>query len=60
VDFALSVVGMGLVGWLLDRWLGWSPWLTLGFALVGLIGGFYRFLKEATRLSAGPRNRHKP
>ena len=30
-------VGLGIfVGWLLDRWLGTSPWLLLVFTLLGI------------------------
>lgn len=32
-------------GWLLDRWLGTRPWLTLAGALTGLAVGFYNFIQ---------------
>lgn len=43
---AFELVGapllMGLVGFFLDRWLGFTPVLTIVFALWGLIGGALR------------------
>lgn len=45
-----AVVGVG-GGYLLDRWLGTSPWLMLGLSLLGIGVGFYGFLHEMTRLS---------
>lgn len=45
-----AVVGVG-GGYLLDRWLGTSPWLMLGLSLLGIGVGFYGFLHEMNRLS---------
>lgn len=45
-----AVVGVG-GGYLLDGWLGTSPWLMLGLSLLGIGVGFYGFLHEMTRLS---------
>ena len=42
----LIVVFMG-IGWLLDRWWGTSPWLTLSLAVVGVVGGLYKAALEA-------------
>ena len=43
---AVELVGapllFGLLGWLLDHWLGWSPVLTILFGLYGLGGGILR------------------
>lgn len=50
-NFAVAVGGMGLVGYFLDRWLGTRPWLLLTFLLLGLVGGFYNFVRDA--LAAG-------
>jgi len=36
-----SCVGLGVfLGWLLDRWLGTSPWLILVFSLLGVAAAF--------------------
>jgi F0F1-type ATP synthase assembly protein I len=43
---AVEMVGapllFGLLGFLLDRWLGWFPVLTVILSLYGLIGGMLR------------------
>ena len=43
---AVELVGAPLLfafaGWLLDRWLGWSPVLTIILGLYGLGGGVLR------------------
>ena len=48
-NFAFGVVGMVLIGWVLERfvWPKASPWIIIGFACAGLIGGGHRFVKEA-------------
>ena len=50
-----AIVTMGVLGWLLDRWLGTEPWLTIGGLGFGLIAGMYRFFRTAiavTRVDA--------
>ena len=47
--FALAQVGLEMVapivvGLLLDRWLGWMPWLTVLGAVVGFGGGMIHLL----------------
>lgn len=46
-----SLVGGGLIGYLLDRWLHTSPWLMLVFGLLGFIGGFRGVLQSLTQRS---------
>ena len=64
IEFALGPVVFGGVGWLLDRWLGTAPILTIVLAIVGVVASFlrtwYRYdaemkLKEA----AGPWNKQR-
>jgi F0F1-type ATP synthase assembly protein I len=38
IDLALTPVVFGLVGWLIDRVAGTSPWFTIGVAAVGVVG----------------------
>jgi F0F1-type ATP synthase assembly protein I len=50
-NFAFSVMAAGLLGWALQTWLlkSAAPWpLVIGLAL-GLILGFYRFIREALK-----------
>ena len=54
-NFAFAVMGMGGIGWLVQKyWLvNAAPWPMLaGFAL-GLIGGFYQFVRDAMRAEQG-------
>ena len=37
----------GLIGWLLDRWLGTEPWLLVAGVVLGAVLGFYLVVKRA-------------
>lgn len=42
-------LGAMLIGWLLDRWLGTTPWAMLGMLLLGFVSAFvqiWRISKE--------------
>ena len=56
-ELAASVVGMLLIGYFLDEHFKTSPWLLLIGAGVGLIGGFFNFIKELQRLSKAGQKR---
>ena len=49
-ELAASVAGMLLVGYFLDEHFNTSPWLLLAGAAIGMIGGFYNFIKEVQKL----------
>lgn len=57
VELAAAVLGMTLLGYLLDRWLSTSPWLLVSFAIMGIVGGTYNFLKAALRESGAAQKR---
>ena len=38
-------------GWLLDKWLGTSPWLVVAGLLVGTVIGFYEFIRIMSRVN---------
>jgi ATP synthase protein I len=40
-----GILGLGLLGYGLDRWLGTSPWLLLSGLLIGMVVGFYELYK---------------
>lgn len=42
-----SLVGGALIGWLLDHWLGTSPWLLLTCLALGIGAGFRNIIKMA-------------
>ena len=46
IEMAGSVVVALFLGDYLDRRLGTSPWLTVGFVLGGMVGGLLRVVKE--------------
>ena len=48
--FAGVVAGLGL-GWLLDRWLGTTPWLMAAGLVLGAAAGFYELWRMISRLS---------
>ncbi|MBA3653634.1 MAG: AtpZ/AtpI family protein [Actinobacteria bacterium] len=58
---AVELVGapmlFGFAGWALDRWLGWSPVLTVVFGLWGLVGGalraYYAYVAKMSAQEAG-------
>ena len=56
INFVAYVVAGGFLGGLIDYWQGTSkPWFLLGGLILGLVYGFYKFIREA--LAA---NRPKP
>ncbi len=50
LEFIVSILLFTGGGWLLDRWLGTSPWFLIAGMGVGLFGGVYRLLREARAL----------
>lgn len=47
-----SVIGVGGVGWLFDRWLGTRPWILVAGLVLGAVVGFYQFIRLTAKLSA--------
>lgn len=54
LQFALTFLGMGLVGWWLDQRLGSGPWLLIAGIVLGAAGGMYSL---AVKLDALGRSR---
>ena len=48
--FAAVLAGL-IVGWLLDRWLGTSPWLLITGIILGAAAGFYELIRSASKIS---------
>ena len=44
-------LGGGIVGWLLDRWLGTTPWLMLVLMFLGFAGGVYSVFQTSSNRS---------
>jgi ATP synthase protein I len=51
LSFVLSTVTMLGLGWVLDRWLGTSPWLVVAGIVLGAGVGFYQFIRLLSRIS---------
>jgi ATP synthase protein I len=47
------IVGGVLLGYLLDGWLGTSPWLSVTGLIVGTISGFTGFWRILKRMDGG-------
>jgi ATP synthase protein I len=45
-----SVVTMLGLGWLLDRWLGTTPWLMVAGIVLGSALGLYEFVRLTSRM----------
>jgi F0F1-type ATP synthase assembly protein I len=45
-----SVVFLLIVGWILDSFLGTSPWCLVGGVVVGSVLGFYQFFKITSQI----------
>jgi len=48
--FAAVVAGL-IAGWLLDRWLGTSPWLLVTGIILVTGAGFYELIRSASKIS---------
>lgn len=51
LSLVFSVLSMLLVGWALDRWLDTEPYLIITGIVLGMVVGFYQFIKLISRLS---------
>jgi len=50
-EFAFGIVGMILLGWLIDRWLDSGPVGILVGAGLGIVGGGYNFIRQAQKMN---------
>lgn len=57
LDFLFTIGAAGLLGWLLDRWQGWSPYGLLIGLLIGFIAATARIIQ---RTSSDDRHRNRP
>lgn len=46
-ELVAGVLVGGLIGWLLDRWLGTSPWGLIVFVLLGFAAGVLNVMRAA-------------
>lgn len=46
----VSVISLCGVGWVLDRWLGTTPYLLVVGIVLGAVIGFYQFIRLTSKL----------
>ena len=51
LSIVFSVASLLGVGWVLDRWLGTSPWLAVTGIVLGAVVGFYQFIRLISKVS---------
>ena len=51
LSMVYGTIGFALLGLLIDWWAGTSPWFVIGLAMLGLVVGMYRFIREAQALN---------
>jgi ATP synthase protein I len=49
--FSSNILGGILIGYLLDRWLGTDPWLTIMGIVLGLTGAIIGLIRVLNRLN---------
>lgn len=49
-------LGGGILGWLLDRWLGTAPWLMLGLLFLGFAGGMFNVVRISNKQTGASRS----
>ncbi|MBS0186502.1 MAG: AtpZ/AtpI family protein [Planctomycetes bacterium] len=52
LDFVFTIIGGLVIGWLLDRWMGFRPWGTLGGLAGGFVFAFIRIVRHTQRVEA--------
>lgn len=52
VEMVAGLVFGGVVGWLLDSWLGTRPWFLIVFFLLGCAAGLNSAIRAARRINA--------
>ena len=53
-EFVAGIIAGGGLGWLLDRWLGTSPWGLIVFLMLGFAAGTFNVVRAAGAGQAGP------
>lgn len=52
VEFAVGTAGGGFIGWLLDGWLGTTPWLMLVFLMLGFAAGMLNMIRVSRQVKS--------
>jgi ATP synthase protein I len=54
-EFVAGIIAGGGLGWVLDRWLGTSPWGLIVFLMLGFAAGTFNVVRAAGAGQAGPK-----
>ncbi|MDH3744726.1 MAG: AtpZ/AtpI family protein [Acidobacteriota bacterium] len=57
MELTAAVIGATLLGFWIDRRLESEPWGVVIGALVGIVGGLYNFVRQASRAAQSTRDR---
>ena len=52
LELGLTMIAWSVIGYLLDRWLETTPWLTMAGVLIGMVSLFIQLVRAAKRSSA--------
>src|ERR1043166_1452543 len=52
LELVVGVAFGGVVGWLLDRWLGTRPWLMIALVVLGFAAGIRNAVRTASQMEA--------
>jgi len=53
LEIPSTIVGSIIVGYLIDRWLGTSPWVTIGATVLGFVSAVVRLTQYVKYFSDG-------
>ncbi len=53
LELGFTMIAWSVIGYLLDRWLETTPWLTLAGVLVGMASLFIQLFRAAKRSGSG-------
>lgn len=53
LELAIAVVGMFFIGRWVDAACGWAPWGMYTGLVIGVAGGFIRFIRKALAMGSG-------
>jgi ATP synthase protein I len=56
-EFVAGVIAGALLGWLIDRWLGTSPWGLIVLLMLGFAAGVMNVMRAAGMLGGPPPGR---
>lgn len=60
INFIASVIVLTVIGWLVDRWQNTAPTFLLVGLGVGLVVGFWQFVREAIKMGGRPAGKSPP